>query len=173
MEPIDIINSLGGVEGGVAGGSDSQGFFNKSLGLMKDKPELTSIILDYLGQSLASREEGNIAGGLGTALAKSSLSEKALKDIENKKTTGQEDLIKTITDLIGGKMPGASSLTPAGQTGITGVKVKPDNLGGSNFSVDFDTEDSPGIGSGNQPLTSQKTDESSIYKNIAPNFLAP
>ena len=96
-----------------------EGIFGKALGSIKEHPELTAIILDYLGTSLAGRKEGNIASGLGTLLGKSSLNEKALKAIENKKTTEQENLIKTITDL-NGKVVGSAR----GTTNLQAVREK-------------------------------------------------
>jgi len=117
-----------------------EGIFGKALGSIKEHPELTAIILDYLGTSLAGRKEGNIASGLGTLLGKSSLNEKALKAIENKRTTEQENLIKTITDLIGGKAPNAGSFTPAGLTGVNSVRIKPNAQGGTNHQIDFDVK---------------------------------
>jgi len=172
----------GGAFSGVTPGAQSAttgigGAVNQGMNFMKEKPEVTSMILDYLGSSLAGRDEGNIASGLGTMLAKSSLNEKALRDVEQKNTTGQQDLIKVLTDLIGGKLPGPGSLTPGGKTGITKVSAKPDALGGSSYDVSFDTEDSPGIGPDVKAITPKKetgkVNEEQIYETLSPNFLMP
>ncbi len=177
MNPMDVAKNLG--DEVQTGQGDAGGIFGKVGGFMKEKPELTSIILDYLGSGLAGRDEGNIFAGLGTQLAKSSLSEKALKDIAGQKNQSQERLMKAFTDILGGRTPAEDSFTAPGLTGLNKViQTGKKEGGGSNVQIDADiTDDSTIEGEQDVGATgatgTSELDSKKIFETLSPNFLAP
>ena len=70
-------------------------------------PERFAIMADAIGQNIVPAGPGNPLGGIGTAMAKSSLADKA-----RQKTDSKYDIIKKlITGLSSKEMPGGNSLS--------------------------------------------------------------
>lgn len=94
---------------------------SKFTDFIANNPEQFAIMADAVGQNMAP---GNAFAGVGSAMGKSSLANKAMQHQQQQ----QQDWRQLISGMLSGQVP----TTAAGTPGLTSATIKPSKEGGSN-----------------------------------------
>ena len=109
------------------------GFLGGLGDFISNKPEQFAIMADLLGQGF---DPNNAFAGIGTAMGKSSLANKALG--EEKKE--RQDWLSMVADIVSGKQP----LSATGIEGPSALSMKPGKEGGTETTLSISNPISEG-----------------------------